>query len=194
MTGERRDLLRATFPDRIREELGRYPSDRPASATIALLYLAQAAYGHMTASAVEEVAELVCVDPSRVRALVGFYSLLRRAPTGGWLIHVCTDLPCALRGADAFLDRLCSRLGIAPGETTADGLFTVEEAMCLAACDRAPVMQVNLAYADGLDDEALDAILDDLRSRADRGDMGRPPLGFGPAFEIDPTCPDDERG
>jgi NADH-quinone oxidoreductase subunit E len=126
------------------------------------------------------------VEPSRVRSLLGFYTLLRRQPGGGWLIHVCTDLPCALRGAEALLDRLCARLSVEIGGSTADGLFTVESAMCLAACDRAPVMQVNLAYAYDLDDAALDAVLADLRRNAACGPATGPPFGLVPPLADQP--------
>jgi len=99
-----------------------------------------------------------------VHAIAGFYTLLRTEPTGKYLIQVCTDLPCALRGAEDFYRRLCERLGLPPeGGTTADGLFTVEEVVCLAACHRAPVAQINLEYHEHLTDEKMDAIIAGLR-------------------------------
>jgi NADH-quinone oxidoreductase subunit E len=174
--------LRAAYGAEVERALAKYPPERTASAAIELLYLAQAAYGHLTAEAIEEVAEVLGLDPTHVRGLAGFYSLLRERPHGGYVIHVCTDLPCALRGAEELLERLCERLGIRPGQTTADGLFTVEAVMCLAACDRAPLMQVNLEYHYDLDDAALDAILADLR-RVAAGAGRRPPFGFGPPSE-----------
>lgn len=175
--------LRRERAEAVRAALARYPDDRPTSAAIELLYEAQALYGHLTADAIDEVAEIVGADPSHVRGLVGFYTLLRGGPHGGYIIHFCTDLPCALRGAEDLLPTLCEKLGVVPGGTSADGLFTLETVMCLAACDRAPVMQVNLATFTDLDEAALDAIIADLRRRAAEGAGSRPPFGLGPPVD-----------
>jgi NADH-quinone oxidoreductase subunit E len=83
------------------------------------------------------------------------------------MIQVCTDLPCALRGAEEFYRRLCERLGLPPeGGTTDDGLFTVEQVVCLAACDKAPVAQINLEYYENLTDERMDAVIARLRQES----------------------------
>ena len=82
-------------------------------------------------------------------ALVGFYTLYHDKKEGKYRMQVCTDLPCALRGADQFMEALCANLGIKVGETTADGLVTLEAVTCLAACDKAPMFQIQ--SADGLD-------------------------------------------
>jgi NADH-quinone oxidoreductase subunit E len=186
--------MRRTFPDEVDDALARYPVGREASAVLSLLYLAQAAYGYLTDEAIAEVASTVGLPPTHVRGLAGFYTLLYERPTGGYVIHFCTDLPCALRGAEPMLDRLCAKLGIEPGETTADGLFTVEAVMCLAACDRAPMMQVNLEYYEDLTDERLDEIIADLRERASSSALRRPPLGFGPPSEMALDSPAEARG
>ena len=178
------DLLQRTHPDEVRAALARYPAGGQASAVLELLYLAQAAYGHLSDDAVREVAALAGTDPTRVRGLVGFYSLLYDRPHGGYVIHFCADLPCALRGAEGVLQALCDRLGVRPGETSADGLFTVEAVKCLAACDRAPVMQVNLEYFEDLTEARLDEIIADLRALAASGPPRRPPFGFGPPSGI----------
>ena len=81
------------------------------------------------------------ITETEVASIVGFYSLYHDEKAGKYRMQVCTDLPCALRGADEFLDKLCGNLGIKVGETTEDGLVTVEAVMCLAACDRAPMFQ-----------------------------------------------------
>ena len=83
------------------------------------------------------------------------------------MVQVCTDLPCALRGAEDFYKRVCQRMEVGPkGGTTDDGLFTVEEVVCIAACDRAPCMQINLDYYENLTDEQFDAIIAGLREAA----------------------------
>lgn len=122
--------------------LSRYPPEHKRSAVMPLLYLAQREYGHVSPEAIEEIASLLDLEPTQVGSLLGFYSLYYDQPGGRYRIQVCTDLPCALRGAEDFARELCQRLGIELGGTTPDGLITVEPVMCLAACDRAPVFQV----------------------------------------------------
>ena len=107
-----------------------------------LLYLAQSEYGHVTKEAMDEVAEIIGVDPTQVASIVGFYSLYYDHKGGQHRVQICTDLPCALKGADKFADELCKSFGVKLGETTQDGLFTIEGVMCLAACDKAPMFQV----------------------------------------------------
>jgi NADH-quinone oxidoreductase subunit E len=140
--------------------LAKYPTRR--SAVLPLCQLAQKEYGHMSPQAVREVAEILELDPTEVQGLVGFYTLLRAKPTGEYVIEICNDLPCALRGADDFVEHVCQRLGVQVGETTEDGRFTVETVMCVAACNRAPVAQINLDYYENLDAEVFDRIVDQL--------------------------------
>lgn len=180
------DLLERTFSAELRAAIAKYPPGRQASAVIPLLYLAQAAYGQLSAEAIQEVAELLEMDPTQVRGVAGFYSLFYEGPQGGFVVQFCNDLPCALRGADDFFPVLCEKLGAPPGGSSADGLFSVEAAMCLAACDRAPMMQVNLQYYYDLTPEALDGIIADLRARAAAQPARRAPFGFGPPNEMAP--------
>jgi NADH-quinone oxidoreductase subunit E len=176
--------LQNTFPTEVQAAIGTYPPGRQASAVLRLLYLAQAAYGHITDEAVDEVAGLLDMDPTHVRGLVGFYTLFLDHPHGGYVVQYCNDLPCALRGAEDFLPTLVEKLSCQPGETSADGLFTLECVMCLAACDRAPMMQVNLEYVCDLTAEKLDTLIADLRARAAANPPRRAPFGYGPPSEI----------
>jgi NADH-quinone oxidoreductase subunit E len=89
-----------------------------------------------------EIAELLDITPTEVASIVGFYTLYHDKPGGKYRIQVCNDLPCALRGADEFFKQLCENIGIRVGETTEDGLVSIEAVMCLAACDKAPMFQV----------------------------------------------------
>jgi NADH-quinone oxidoreductase subunit E len=100
-----------------------------------------------------------------VHSVAGFYTMLYEKPKGKYLIQICNDLPCALRGGDDLLRIVSEHLGIQPGETTEDGLFTLETIMCIAACDKAPVMQINFSYYENLDADKVRRILDDLRTR-----------------------------
>jgi NADH-quinone oxidoreductase subunit E len=122
--------------------LAKYPEAFKRSAVMPLLYLAQREQGYVPRQALEDIAEICGITSTEVSSIVGFYTLYYDAPAGRYRIQVCTDLPCALRGADKFLHALCERLGIAEGGTTSDGLFTVEAVKCLAACHRAPMFQV----------------------------------------------------
>jgi NADH-quinone oxidoreductase subunit E len=107
-----------------------------------LLYLAQRDDGYVTRQDMEEIAQVLEITPTDVASIVGFYTLYYEQPGGKFRVQVCNDLPCALRGADEFLERLCDNLGIKVGQTTPDGMVTVEAVMCLAGCDKAPLFQV----------------------------------------------------
>jgi NADH:ubiquinone oxidoreductase subunit E len=107
-----------------------------------LLFLAQREYGSLSPKAISEVSDLLGLQSTEVASLVGFYTLYHDREGGKYRIQVCTDLPCALRGAQSFSDELCEKLGVGKGETTSDGQVTVEEVKCLAACDRAPMFQL----------------------------------------------------
>jgi NADH-quinone oxidoreductase subunit E len=158
--------LRDKAQNEIKAILKKYPTKR--SAVLPLCHLAQKEYGYMSAAATREVAAILDLDPTEVQSLVGFYSLLRENRPGQYVIEVCDDLPCALRGADRFVDHVCERLGVLPGETTDDGVFTLETVMCVAACDRAPVAQINQEYYENLDPDKFDAVLEQLRNRVKR--------------------------
>ncbi|MEW6567378.1 MAG: NADH-quinone oxidoreductase subunit NuoE [Chloroflexota bacterium] len=135
-------LLAEKFRSEIDSILAKYPPERKRSAVMPLLYLAQREYGYVSPEAIEEIAALLEIETTQVGSLLGFYSLYYDRPAGRYRIQICTDLPCALRGAETFARELCQRLEIELGGTTGDGLITVEPVMCLAACDRAPVFQV----------------------------------------------------
>jgi NADH-quinone oxidoreductase subunit E len=157
--------LRENARDEIDAILSRYPTKR--SAVLPLCQLAQKEFGHMSPEAVQEVAEILELDPTEIQGLVGFYTLLREKPTGEYVIEICNDLPCALRGADQFVEHVCQKLGVRPGETTDDALFTVETVMCMAACDKAPVAQINLEYCQNLDPDGFDEIVERLRNETE---------------------------
>jgi NADH-quinone oxidoreductase subunit E len=96
----------------------------------------------VTKEAIIQIAEICEMTTTEVASIIGFYSLYFDQQTGKYHVQVCTDLPCALRGADQFLEKLCENLGIKVGETTSDGKIKVEAVMCLAGCDKAPMFQV----------------------------------------------------
>jgi NADH-quinone oxidoreductase subunit E len=138
------NALLEKYPDEVRAILAKYPSDRAGkrSAVMPLMYLAQRENGHVTKDALGQIAEICDITVTEVASIIGFYSLYYDEPSGKYHVQVCTDLPCALRGADQFLENLCENLGIKVGETTPDGKVKVEAVMCLAGCDKAPMFQV----------------------------------------------------
>jgi NADH-quinone oxidoreductase subunit E len=142
-------MLTEKYQAEIQTILSKYPPDQKRSAVMALLYLAQGENGYVTKAAMQEIADICGITSTEVASLVGFYTLYHDQPAGKYRIQVCTDLPCALHGADQFLEKLCENLGIKVGETTRDGLVTVEEVTCLAGCDKAPLFQVQ--SADGIE-------------------------------------------
>lgn len=130
------------YPQEVKKILAKYPPEQKRSAVMPLLYLSQREEGYVTRGAMEDIAAIIGVTPTEVAEIVGFYTLYHDEKAGKYRMQVCTDLPCALRGADKFLEELCANLGVKVGETTADGTVTVEAVMCLAGCDRAPMFQV----------------------------------------------------
>ena len=135
-------MLKDNHTQEIEGILAKYPPDQKRSAVMPLLFLAQREYGSLSPEAIAEVGDLLGLQSTEVASLVGFYTLYHDREGGKYRIQVCTDLPCALRGAQAFADELCDKLDIKMGETTPDGQVTVEEVKCLAACDRAPMFQL----------------------------------------------------
>jgi NADH-quinone oxidoreductase subunit E len=166
-------MLSENYKQALDAVLKKYPSKR--SAVIQALYLAQEKNGYLTEEVMREVAGLLDMDPTEVLSIAGFYTLLHEKPVGKYVLHVCNDFPCALRGADEFLDHICKRLGVEPGGTTEDGLFTVEPVMCIGACHRAPVMQVNLEFRENMTTEAVDELLEELKRAA--SDSASPHVG-----------------
>lgn len=122
--------------------LAKYPPEQKRAAVMPLLYLAQSERGYVTRLDLVEIGEILEISSTDVGSIVGFYTLYHDHPGGAHRIQVCNDLACALRGADEFLENLCENLGIQVCETTSDGMVTVEAVMCLAACDKAPMFQV----------------------------------------------------
>lgn len=133
--------LEQKYPREVKQILAKYPAEGRRSAVMPLLYLAQQEAGYITKEAMQDIAGIVGITETDIGAIVGFYTMYHDVKEGRYYLQVCTDLPCALRGAEKFLDDLCAHLEIKPGETTPDGLVTLQAVMCLAACDRVPVFQ-----------------------------------------------------
>ena len=145
---ERMEAIAARFPQRL-------------SALIPILYLVQQQHGYVTKGGMELAAEVLGTTPAYVDSVASFYTMLYRRPVGKYVLQVCRTLPCALMGADEVIAYVQEKLGIKPGETTPDQLFTLETVECLAACHVAPLMMVNEGYKVHLDRAKLDAIINE---------------------------------
>ena len=128
------------------EILAKYPPEHKRSAVMPLLYLAQRDEGYITKEAMRDIAELLDISVTDVGGVVGFYTLYHDKQEGKYRMQVCTDLPCALRGADAVPGANCARTWASRSvRPRADGLITIEAVTCLAACDKAPMFQLQSA-------------------------------------------------
>jgi NADH-quinone oxidoreductase subunit E len=146
------------------EVISRYPLKR--SAIVPCLLFAQDEIGFISDEVIEEVARRVDVRPIEVIEDIGYYSMLHRKPIGKYNLQVCTNVSCMVRGGEEILEHCKKRLGIGHKETTADGLFSLEEVECLGACCGAPAMQVNYDFYEDLTPQKVDTLLDRLRTTA----------------------------
>jgi NADH-quinone oxidoreductase subunit E len=148
------------------EVLSRYPTRQ--AALLPTLWMAQRDFGWISDAVEDYVARLMELPPSHVRAVVSFYTMYYRKPMGRWHLEVCTNLPCRLRGAEQIVDCISRKLGIGPGQTTADNKFSLSEVECLASCGTAPMLQLNQdRYYENLTLEAITKLVDELASRGD---------------------------
>ncbi len=142
------------------------PKDDPATRSMVLtaLYIAQEQYGYLSEEALKRVAKQLGMSLSDVYATASFYSLFRMEPCGQYVIQVCEGLSCFLNdGAERLVDYISKKLGIEVGETTPDGMFTLETVQCLGSCGTSPAMRINDELYDNLTEETVDSILDQLR-------------------------------
>jgi NADH-quinone oxidoreductase E subunit len=167
------------YKDEIADILSRYPVTR--SALIPLLYVAQRDQGYVTESAMQEIAHLLGLTPPQVYETITFYTMFNLKPMGTFHIQVCKSLMCALVGSDTVIEWVKTKLGIGPGESSPDGLFSLSVVECLAACGTGPMMQINEDYYERLTESKLDRILTDLRT------TGTSPLKSGPFMWPEPV-------
>ena len=147
--------------------VARYPEGKQKSALLPVLHLAQDSFGGwLSAETMDYVAELLQITPIEVYEVATFYSMYNLKPVGKYMFEVCQTGPCMLRGSDDIIAYIGEELGIKPGETTADGMFTLKTVECLGACGYAPMMQLGKHYREHLTKEKVDAIIDECRKTA----------------------------
>ncbi|WP_128548446.1 NADH-quinone oxidoreductase subunit NuoE family protein [Larkinella soli] len=155
----------AFTPERLakaQEIIARYPEGRQKSALLPLLHLAQAQWGWLSPEVMDYVARMLDIQAIEVYEVATFYTMFHLEPVGKHVIEYCRTGPCCLMGGEEVYDYLKQKLGIGAGETTADGLFTLKEVECLAACGMGPVFQIREQYHMNLTRERVDEIIGEL--------------------------------
>ena len=151
--------------DRFAKEVAKFPAEQKASAVMACLAVVQQEQGFVSREAEEGVAVYLGMPAIAVHEVATFYNMYNQQPVGRYKFNVCTNLPCALRDGDKALAHLCSKFGVEPYGTSADGVFTVQPSECLGACADAPVMLVNdRQMVSFMTNERLDQLVDTLLS------------------------------
>ncbi len=141
--------------------MSRYPTKE--AAILPALHVAQKQEGYVSDEAIVGVAELLGFSPARIEGVATFYTMYNRKPVGRYHVQICRNIACSILGAEHLIDHVSKKLGIRPGETTADGRFTLTRVECLGSCGTAPVMQINDDYHENLTEEKIDAILGGLK-------------------------------
>jgi NADH-quinone oxidoreductase subunit E len=150
---------------RFSKEVAKYPADQKQSAVMACLSIVQQELGHVSAESEKVVAEYLGMAPMAVHEVTTFYNMYNQRPVGKFKLNVCTNLPCQLRDGQRALHHLEQKLGIHMGETTSDGLFTLQQSECLGACADSPVLLVNdRKMCSFMSDDKLDQLVDGIRA------------------------------
>lgn len=150
---------------RFNREVAKYPAAQKQSAVMACLTILQEELGFVSADSEKLVAEFLEMPPIAVHEVTTFYNMYNQRPVGKYKLNVCTNLPCQLREGAVALKHLEKRLGIVMGETTADGLFTLQQSECLGACADSPVVLVNdLTMCSFMTNDKLDQMIAGLQS------------------------------
>lgn len=176
---------------KLAEIIARYPAGRQQSAVMPALWLVQEQTGGwIPDAALESVGEALSMPAIRVREVASFYGMFKTEPIGRYLLQICTTTPCGLCGAEDLVKICREKLGINFGETTSDGVFTLEEVECLGSCIGGPVVQINKDYHENLTPEIFSRLLDELRENAlkNKGERGASKLDSEP--HISPTVQD----
>ena len=160
-----------TFSDQKLKEVAsivaRYPEGKQKSALLPVLHLAQQEFGGwLSSDTMDYVATLLKLEPIEVYEVATFYSMYNLKPVGKYMFEVCQTGPCMLNGSDDIIKYIFEKLGIKPGETTGDGLFTLKTVECLGACGYAPMMQMGKTFREHLTKDKVDSIIDECRNKA----------------------------
>ena len=154
---------------RFAKEVAKYPADQKQSAVMACLTIVQHELGFVSAASEKIIADYLGMAAIAVHEVTTFYNMYNQQPVGKYKLNVCTNLPCQLRDGGKALAHLEQKLGVKMGETTADGMFTLQQSECLGACADSPVMLVNdLTMCSLMSNDRLDQLVDGLRAAGDK--------------------------
>ena len=158
-------MISDAMRQRFAAEAAKFPADQRQSAVLACLASVQQEAGYVSVESERAVAEYLGMTPIAVHEVSTFYNMYNRQPVGRYKLNVCTNLPCQLRDGQQALQHLEQRLGVKMGQTTEDGLFTLQQSECLGACADSPVLLVNdRTMCSFMDKKRLDQLIDGLRS------------------------------
>ena len=160
-----------TFSDdklsKVKEIIARYPEGKQKSALLPVLHIAQeVGGGWLSVEAMDYVASLLKLEPIEVYEVATFYSMYNLKPVGKYVFEVCQTGPCMINGSDEIIKYIFDKLGIKPGQTTNDGMFTLKAVECLGACGYAPMMQLGKTFREHLTKEKVDKIIEECRNTA----------------------------
>ena len=141
----------------------RYPAGCESALVLPCLHRIQDDRGYVADEDIDGLCEWLGVPRIQVEEVLSYYTMFRRSPVGRWHVQVCRNVSCSMRGAERLIGHVCKRLGVAPGETTPDGRYTVSTVECLGSCGTAPVLTVNEAYHENMDAAKADALLEGLK-------------------------------
>jgi NADH-quinone oxidoreductase subunit E len=154
---------------RFDREVAKYPAEQKQSAVMACLAIVQQEQGYVSPEAEKDIADYLGMAPIAVHEVTTFYNMYNQRPVGKYKLNVCTNLPCQLRDGAHALHHLEKKLGVGMGETTPDGLFTLQQSECLGACADSPVLLVNdRTMCSFMSDDKLDQLVDGLRASEGR--------------------------
>jgi NADH-quinone oxidoreductase subunit E len=142
----------------------RYPAEATSSMVLPCLRRIQDDRGFVADSDIADLTAYLGVPRIQIEEVLAHYTQFRRAPIGRWHLQACRNLSCSMRGAEGVIEHLSGKLGIAPGQTTADGRFTLSTVECLGSCGTAPVLMVNEAYHENMSAARLDALIEGLKT------------------------------
>ena len=149
------------------ELISHYPEGKQKSAILPVLHLAQQEFGGwLDVPVMDYVASLLKIEPIEVYEVATFYSMYNLKPVGRYMFEVCQTGPCMINGSDSIIKYIGEKLGIKPGETTKDGMFTLKTVECLGACGYAPMMQLGKTYREHLTKEKVDQVIEECRNNA----------------------------
>ena len=152
--------------DKVNEIISRYPEGKQKSALLPILHIAQDSFGGwLSVDTMNYVASILKLNPIEVYEVASFYSMYNLKPVGKYVFEICQTGPCMLNGSENMIDYIFEKLGIKPGETTSDGMFTLKVVECLGACGYAPMMQLGKHYKEHLTKEKVDSIINECNQK-----------------------------